>query len=236
VTTDLHLINDSWHDAKIHVDLFLSRQCPEFIPEAECFDSPVAKWSFDFTPKADSIEKVPVTWKLPDEEGCYWLTARMTGVAGRPVLSQRFVRAIKPPVVSSSLKQRTFVVLGTGDSARAFFKLKGLRTSDRLGELSPKEHVVVIWNATHLTERERQHAKALCDFARDGGRIVVLATPSWDWWELCDVKIVHHPRFSRVFPCKGLKNPLLEGIDPNGSFDGTACPAQSPSDRWKALS
>ena len=102
VTTDLHLINDSWHDAKIHVDLLLTRECPEYIPEAKCFDSPVSKWSFDFALKADSIEKVPVTWKLPDEEGCYWLTARMTGVAGRPVLSQRFVRAIKPAVVSDA--------------------------------------------------------------------------------------------------------------------------------------
>ncbi|MHC4398714.1 MAG: hypothetical protein ACYTG0_03450 [Planctomycetota bacterium] len=37
VTTDLYLINDSWHDATIHVDLMLTRECPEFIPEAECF-------------------------------------------------------------------------------------------------------------------------------------------------------------------------------------------------------
>ena len=48
VTTDLHLINDSWHDAQVHVDLLLTRECPEFIPEATCFDSPVSKWSFDF--------------------------------------------------------------------------------------------------------------------------------------------------------------------------------------------
>ena len=34
VTTDLHLINDSWHDAKVHVDLLLTRECPEYIPEA----------------------------------------------------------------------------------------------------------------------------------------------------------------------------------------------------------
>ncbi len=125
VTTDLHLINDSWHDAKIHVDLLLTQECPEYIPEAKCFDKPVSKWSFDFALKADSIEKVPVTWKLPDEEGCYWLTARMTGVAGRPVLSQRFVRAIKPPIVPDALKQRTFVVLGSSDAARAFFKSQG---------------------------------------------------------------------------------------------------------------
>ena len=138
----------------------------------------------------------------------------MTGVAGRPVLSQRFVRAIKPPVVPDALKQRTFVVLGSSDAARAFFKSRGLRTSDRLDGLSPDTHVVVIWNATHLTEGEKRNAKALCDFAGRGGRVVVLSTPSWDWRELCDVKITHKPRFSRVFPYTDLKTSLLGGIDP----------------------
>ena len=28
VTTDLYLINDSWHDAQVHVDLLLTRECP----------------------------------------------------------------------------------------------------------------------------------------------------------------------------------------------------------------
>jgi hypothetical protein len=214
VTTDLYLINDSWHDAKIHVDLLLTRECPEYIPEAKCFDQPVSKWSFDFAVKADSLEKVPVTWKLPDEEGCYWLTARTTGVAGRPVLSQRFVRAVKPPVVPNALKQRTFVVLGGSDAARAFFKSRGLRTSAMLDELSPETHVVVVWNATHLSADEKRHAKALCGFAGRGGRVVVLSTPSWDWLELCDVKISRDPRFSRLFPYQDLKTSSLDGIDP----------------------
>jgi hypothetical protein len=213
VTTDLHLINDSWHDANIHVDLLLTRECPEFIPEAKCFDSPVSKWSYDFAPKADSIEKVPVTWKLPDAEGCYWLTARMTGGAGRPVLSQRFVRAVEPPVASDAAKHRTFVVLGSSDAARTFFKSRGLRTSDRLDQLLSDTHVVVIWNATHLTEDEKRSTKALCDFAGRGGRVVVLSTPSWSWPELCDVTIGHEPRFSRVFPYRDLRNSPLEGID-----------------------
>jgi hypothetical protein len=214
VTTDLYLINDTWHDTKIHVDLLLTQECPEYIPEAKCFDSPVSKWSFDFALQADSIEKLPVTWRLPDMEGSYWLTARMTGVAGRPVLSQRFVRAVKPPVVPNALKQRTFVVLGSSDAARAYFKSRGLRTSDRLDGLLPDAHVVVIWNATHLTEDEKRNAKALFGFAGRGGRVVVLSTPSWSWPELCDVKISDKPRFSRVFPYTDLKMSLLDGIDP----------------------
>ncbi|MBE3134146.1 MAG: hypothetical protein IMZ55_11770, partial [Acidobacteria bacterium] len=140
VTTDLHLINDSWHDAQIHVDLLLTKECPEFIPEAKCFDDPVSKWSFDYALKADSIEKVPVTWKLPDAEGSYWLTARTTGVAGRAVLSQRFVRAVAPPTVSEDAKRRELVVLGSDHAARAFFTSRGLLTSSSLGALAPGKH------------------------------------------------------------------------------------------------
>ena len=214
ITTDLHLINDSWHDATIHVDLLLTRECPELIPEAECFDRPVSKWTFGFALKADSIEKTPVTWKLPDQEGTYWLTARMTGMPGRPALSQRFVRAIKPPAISDRTKQRTFIVLGSSDAARTFFKSMALRTSDNLGELVPDTHVVVIWNATHLTEDEKRHAKALCDFAGRGGRVLVLSTPSWTWPELCDVKIGKARRFSRVFPHNPTTHPMLSAIKP----------------------
>jgi hypothetical protein len=87
VTTDLHLINDSWHDAKIRVDVLLTTANPEWIPEAECLEKPIRKWSFDFTLKADSVEKAPVTWNLPESEGCYSLTARTTGIVPRPVCS-----------------------------------------------------------------------------------------------------------------------------------------------------
>ena len=214
VTTDLHLINDSWHDATIHVDLLLTKEWPQFIPEADCFDRPVSKWSFDFTPKADSIEKTPITWKLPQDEGSCWLTARTTGIAGRPVLSQRFVRAIKPPTIPEAAKQRTYVVLGSSDAAKSFFKSHGLRDSERFDAPSPENHVVVIWNATHLTDAEKRNAKALCDFAGRGGRIVVLSTPSWNWPELCDVKIGKAERFSRVFSHADVKHPMLSAIDP----------------------
>ncbi|MGE5612327.1 MAG: hypothetical protein ACM359_23975, partial [Bacillota bacterium] len=214
VTTDLHLINDSWHDARIHVDLLLTKECPQLIPEAKCFDQPISRWSFDFTLKADSIGKTPITWQLPEQEGSYWLTARTTGFPGRPVLSQRFVRAIKPPVVPDTARQRTFVVLGTSNAAQAFFKSKGLRTSEHLDELSPGTHTVIIWNATHLTEPEKVHAKALCNFAAQGGRIIVLSTPFWNWPELCNVTIGKPERFSRVFPYPDRIHPMLSGIDP----------------------
>jgi hypothetical protein len=214
VTTDLHLINDSWHDAKIHVDLLLTRESPQWIPEAKCFDEPLGRWSFDFDLKADSIGKTPITWKLPDQEGSYWLTARTTGLAGRPVLSQRFVRALKSPVVPNAAKDRTFVVLGGNEAAAAFFKAKGLTTLAMPDELAPSKHLVVIWDTAKLTDGDKQHARQLCDFAAAGGRVVVLSTPSWDWPGLCDVRVGNAERFSRVFPQKDAAHPMLADVDP----------------------
>jgi len=128
VTTDLYLINDSWHDATVRVDLLITKEDPEWVPEAECFERPVSRWSFDFTIKADSVSKTPVKWQLPTEEGNYWLTARLTGAKDRPVLSQRFIRAVNEPAASGVLRQRTFVLLGANDTAREFFRPMGLRT------------------------------------------------------------------------------------------------------------
>jgi len=236
VFTDLHLINNSWHDAKVHVDLLLTRECPEWIPEAECFQKPVSKWSFDYAIKADTFGKTSLTWQLPDEEGCYWLTARLTGLPGRPVLSQRFVRAIKPFAIPDTAKQRTFVVLGNTESARAFFAAKGLRTSEVPAELQPDKHAVIVWNASHLTEVERRSAGSLCEFAARGGRVIVLSTPAWNWPELCDVKIGEPRRYSRVFPHQPTTHSMLSGMDPQcltrwNGFPGTVgiAPLEGPA-------
>jgi hypothetical protein len=207
------LINDSWHGAEIHVDVLLTQESPEFIPEAECFEKPLAKWGFDFDLPADTLRKMSVTWELPTVEGSYWLTARTTGIAGRPVLSQRFVRAVRPPEVRPSAKQRTIVVLGADATSAAYFRDKGLTTSTKLERLSPDKHVVLVWNPARLSNEERQSAREFCEFAADGGRVVVLSTDRWDWKELCEIE-VGPVSGSRVFPYDDAGHWLLRGIDP----------------------
>ena len=138
----------------------------------------------------------------------------MTGVAGRPVLSQRFVRTIMPPEVPEELKNREFVVLGSDDAARRFFESHHLHVASHQDSLSPDTHVVLVWDASRLSQDEKRKAKSLNRFLDGGGKMVVLATTRWDWPELCDVQIKHDPRFSRVFPHDDLKEPWLKGIDP----------------------
>lgn len=235
VTTGLFLINDSWHDASIHVDLMLTEECPEFIPEASCFERPVSKWSYDFKLKADTLTGTTVTWKLPEREGSYWLTARTTGIPGRAVLSQRFVRAVRPPEAPASLRERRFVVLGGDSIAEAWFRSQGLQVNHSLDNLVPGKDVVVIWNAAHLTAAEKRRADVLREFTSTGGRVVVPATREWDWTELCQIK-TGEPRGSRVFSYDGASHPMLAGIRPQwlirwnglpgtvavGSLDGSA--------------
>jgi len=238
VRTDLCLINDSWHDATIHVDLLLTEESPEFIPEAACLDRPVAKWSYDFTLKADTLTRTSITWKVPQREGSYWLTARTTGIPGRAVLSQRFVRAVRPAEVPSTLRDRRFVVLGGDASADAWFSSRGLQIGHDLDDLIPGRQVVIVWNAAHLTANEKRQTDLLRKFTAGGGRVVVLATRSWDWTELCDIKI-GNARGSRVFPYPDAKPSMLAGIQPEwlmrwnglpgtvaaGSLDGPALAA-----------
>ena len=213
VTTDLYLINDSWRDAEIRVDLLLTRESPELIPEAGCFAEPHGRWSWEFHLPADSIRRTPIAWTLPAEEGTYWLTARTTGIAGRPVLSQRFIRGLAPTPVPQGARGRTHVLLGAGEEATAWFASKGLRVSTSLAHLDPETHTVIIWDAQQLTSVERGSAPVLCDFAARHGRIIVLASREWSWRSLCDVSVPEAGPFSRVFPHAGIEHPMLAGID-----------------------
>ncbi len=213
VTTNLHLINDSWNDASIHVDIMLTNECPEYIPEASCFGRPVSKWSHDFKLKADSLTQTPVKWKLPEREGNYWLTARTTGVPGRPVLSQRFVRAVGPPIVSTALRQRRYIVLGNDHTAESWFKSHGLQIGHDLNGLKAGRDLILIWNADRLTAEQKRSANVIRRFVAAGGRVVVLGTRHWDWNELCDVK-AGETRGSRAFLHENAKHPMLSGIQP----------------------
>ncbi|MHB8898004.1 MAG: glycoside hydrolase family 2 TIM barrel-domain containing protein [Thermoguttaceae bacterium] len=212
VTTDLCLINDTWRDVQVHVDMVLTDRSPEFLPEAECFAQPLAKWSFDFQLAADSVQKTPVTWKLPDRAGNYWLTARTTGIPGRPVLSQRFVRAVEEPQFPPANELRRLVLLGADETAEGWVRERGVTVSERLEDLSPREGLVLVWNPEKLSDDEKGTAPALRRFAAEGGRIVVLSCRRWDWPDLCSVEI-DRMGGSRVFAYEHTTHWLLRDID-----------------------
>ena len=215
VTTDLYLMNDTWTDTDLHVDLFLTSSDPEFEYDAAAFSNPVAQWSYNYIVPADSVTPVPVTWQTPLVRGNYWLTARATGsgISGNPVLSQRFLHVVKPAAIPATLTQKRFVVLGSDANAVAFFNAKGLTTSSSTANLDPHNDMVIIWNPVNLTAAEKQSASDLCTFADAGGNVVVLSMASWDWSALCDVQIGTR-RSSRAFLYGGAQHAMLNGILP----------------------
>jgi len=224
VTTDLYLINDSWHEAKIHVDLLVTDRDPQFIPEAECLDRPVARWSYDFELSADSLSTVPVTWQLPEAQGSYWITARTTGLRGRPVLSQRFVRVVARPEVPERAVQRRIVLLVGDEVAESYLRKKGLTVVHAADEPDPARDLVLVWNAAHLSAAEKATIGKLGRFTAAGGRVVVLAVKSWDWPSLCEVAIPEREHewdsesylYSRAFPFPGGSHPMLAGVPADG--------------------
>jgi hypothetical protein len=224
VTTDLYLINDSWHDATIHVDVLLTDEDPQFIPEAECLDRPRARWSHDFDLPADSLRATPITWRLPEKPGSYWLTARTRGIAGRPVLSQRFLRAVARPEAPARAKQRRIVVLGGDGAAAAYLHSKGLTVAREADRLDPGRDLVLVWDTAHLSASERESIASLGPFIASGGRVVVLATQSWDWPGLCEVTIPVREHewdsesylYSRAFPYADVSHPMLAGVPADG--------------------
>jgi hypothetical protein len=230
VTTALHLINETWEKANVHVDLLITDVNPEFIPEAESFDDALSKWSFDYDLAADTIRATPVTWRVPETPGTYWLTARLTGIAGRPVLSQRFFRSISKPKPSEACRANSYIVLGGDDTSRAFFQGHGLKTTSADVALDPEHHVVVVWNPTQVALNEKRRTDDLRRFVSNGGRIVVLAARRWDWKDLCDIE-VERTGGSRLFPYEGqaghavLKGVNLESLKRWNGLPGTVAVA-----------
>ncbi|MCX8155913.1 MAG: hypothetical protein N3J91_05595 [Verrucomicrobiae bacterium] len=214
VTNDLYLINDSWKDARLQLDFLMTRENPEYIPEASCLEHPIRTWRKEYFLPADTLEKVPFAWQLPEEEGSYWLTVRLTGVPGRPVLSQRMVRAVRPPLVPEAARGKTFFLLGDDGTGRKYLHAKGLRVMETWDNLAPARDAVIIWNASRLTDVEKNKAPELLQFAAAGGQVLVLGTSSWNWRELCDVQLGKLQRFSRVFVHPAVQEHSFAQINP----------------------
>ncbi len=142
------------------------------------------------------------------------------------------------------MRDHRFVVLGGEPADDDWFRSRGLRADHDLQNLASGKCTVVIWDAVHLTPAVKQQAAVLREFAAAGGRILVLATRSWDWTELCDIRI-GDARGSRAFPYPDAKHSLLAdlrtdwltrwnglpGVVVIGSLDGPAM-AQARKILW----
>ena len=211
VTTRLVLINEKRQDVPATLELYLTPKDPLFVPDAEALAAAVWREKSDVTFKADSMIDRPIKWKAPEKEGTYFLAAVVTRPGDRPVVSQREVRTVSP---ASAVRRASVVVLGADPTIQKWLGDFGLTPKALVANTPIDADAVLVWDARALTDAERASAPAILDFARRGGRAVIVDQGQWDWKELADFGLDTKTVWSRAFAYPQVSHPVLAGIDP----------------------
>ncbi len=224
IAIPLHLINDTHDEVRVKLDLYITPKDPLFVPDDDALAAAVYHDADSEILKADSHTVERITIPVPAEPGVYYLAAVLRRDGHRPVVSQRTVRSfdIKKP---KSLKSRRITVLGADHIAEKWLMENRISFTTTLPKGKIKTDILVIWDATKIGHIDRNRAADILDYIEQGGRLVVLDHPKWDWNELLNLQtgiwksIPDVPRgaagASRLFPFpKATEHFLLAGIDP----------------------
>jgi len=219
VETGLVLINETHSAVAAKLDLYITPQDPLFVPDPKALAAAVWQESIPLELAADSIARRTVHFEVPQTEGAYYLAAVLTREGDTPVVSQRVVRSVDAAKTVAALAGRRIAVLGADETIRAGLAKHGCEVIEGMGGGAVDADVVLIWDASKLTDAERQTAAVLRRFAEAGGRIAVANQTGWSWIELADVRI-GLPEFgwrnpvetSRVHPYDGADHPMLQNI------------------------
>ncbi|MCX7012733.1 MAG: hypothetical protein NTW86_09275 [Candidatus Sumerlaeota bacterium] len=218
VATPMTLINELHEEVDAQIDVYVTPGDPLFLPDASVIDGAVSHETLQRTLKADSMATEPIRWKAPDAPGAYWLSAVLTRQGDRPVVSERAIRSIADPAPAQRLKGVGLVVLGADPAGLKWLADAGAEARTSLEADPARSSAVVVWNATNVSEEQRKSAPAILGYVRQGGKLVILDQPRWDWIDLLKMKITaFFPKdeggSSHVFPCDEMdKHPLLSGV------------------------
>ncbi len=213
VETDLLLINERHQDVPGKVDVYVTPKDPQFVPTEASLKAAVSRQSFEWLFKAGRIQRKPIRWKVPAEQGRYYLAAVVRREGDSPVVSQRVLRAVGLTPREGRLEGRHVLALGADEEVKAYLKAHGVAYSTALKKGKVEADVVLVWDAAALPEGGRPAARAVLDFARAGGRVVILTRRGWPWKELADFR-VGRLGASRAFAYPRVRHRLLRGIDP----------------------
>jgi hypothetical protein len=213
VTSRLSLINETPKDVKTKIDIYITPKDPLFVPDEEALKAAISHETLDAAFKAGKIVEKTIRWKVPTKEGHYFLAIVTRVPGGRPVVSQRVVRAIDPAISTDGLKTRRLVGLGLPGDMQQWIKANQmpLATSVRDGRVDGD--VVVVGFVGNVSAEDKDRAAAILEFVRKGGKLVILAQDEWNWKELVDFEI-QKGRSSRAYIYPDAKHPLLAGIHP----------------------
>ena len=210
MSTPIMLINDLHEDVAAKLEVYVTPEHPQLVPDEDALKAAVWTQSFDVTFKAQKRSTMTLAWTLPEKEGEYHLAAVVRRKGVRPVVSQRVVRAIKPEPLDGRLKGRKVATLGGPQWFSAWLKRRGVEVL-ALGAGRIDVDVVVVWDYQKLTDAEKKRAATILDFVKRGGRLVVLDVARWYWDDLVDFQ-TRGTRASRAFAFPKVKHPMLAGI------------------------
>ncbi|MBN2584150.1 MAG: hypothetical protein JXL80_13890, partial [Planctomycetes bacterium] len=195
------------------LDLYITPRHPLYVPDAAALAAAVWHESQDEVFAADSMRRITVKVPVPEQERSYYLAAVVTHKGDKPVVSQRVFRAVNPSKRAAALKGRRVVVFGADETVSAFLTRHGCTVDQGLTDGRVEGDVVLIVDATKLSNAERQAATgSLRAFAESGGRIVVLDQTKWDWKELADC-VIGLPEFEWINPVTCSRAHAHEGVE-----------------------
>jgi len=212
VTTRLALINETLQDVPATLDLCVTPRHPLFVPDEAALRAAVHRQQHHLVLKADTIGETTLTWPVPEKEGVYYLAAVLRRQGAKPVVSQRLIHAIDQRRSMRGLAKRRVVLLGGNALAERWLRAKGI---DHTTDIAPAAgDVVLVWDASRLSEATRRRAADILHFARGGGRVAILNQDRWTWTALADFRLTSGLS-SRAFASAGVTHPMLTGIDPD---------------------
>ena len=211
-TTPLVLINELHEDVEVQVDLLLTGEDPQFVPDEQALAAATWRDGFKATLQADSFATRQVEWPVPEKEGSWFLAAVVRRAGDTPVISQRVVRAIDPAATAKGVGSPNVCLLGAPAAAEKWLKRWKIPVVTAAPGGRIAGDVAVIWDKAALAGDARPDVQAVRRFVADGGRLVVLAERGWDWKELLDVELVK-AKSSRTFAySRARREAVLKGV------------------------
>jgi hypothetical protein len=212
MTTRVALINDTLADVPAKLDLYVTTKDPMLVPDEDALKTAVRQETMNVTFKAASTAETTVKWKVPEKEGCYWLALVTTREGDKPVVSQRVVRAVGPNPKEAALKGRRVLLIGGDVGTRKWLEDRGIQVWTELPEGGIAADACIIVDPEALGPGRKADPKIILDYAKAGGRVVILDPPRWTWDWLVDYR-TQPGRSSRAFAYPDTKHWLLDGIE-----------------------
>lgn len=222
VAMELDLLNDTAEDVEATVEVYLTPENPNFVPDQAALDEAVWRWSKTVTFPAGAATPLALTLNVPATEGSYYLAAVTRRDGADPVVSQRVLRAVDTSNVAEQMKGLRVHLFGADQTIKRWIESVGAEWTTVAGIQGIDADVVLIWDAEQFLSEDRLASPMIEAFVAGGGRVVLLRQHSWPYPYIVDVAMgrgegrggIDKVVSSRVHRFDGVEHPMLRNIEP----------------------